>query len=65
MHAVTAVPPLRAPARPEIDFFPGVPDLASFPVRDWAWAVAEAGPPGAHRCSPAMPTRPATNGCGR
>jgi GntR family transcriptional regulator/MocR family aminotransferase len=40
---VTAVTQLRAPARPEIDFFPGVPDLASFPVRDWAWAVAEAG----------------------
>lgn len=37
-----AIPPLRAPERPEIDFFPGVPDLSSFPVRDWAWALGEA-----------------------
>lgn len=26
----------------EVDFRPGVPDLASFPRRDWAWALREA-----------------------
>ena len=40
---VATIAPLQVPRRPEIDFFPGVPDLSSFPVRDWAWAVAEAG----------------------
>jgi GntR family transcriptional regulator / MocR family aminotransferase len=39
--AASLVPP-RTPVHAEIDFFPGVPDLASFPVRDWAWALAEA-----------------------
>ncbi|MGH8961777.1 MAG: GntR family transcriptional regulator, partial [Jatrophihabitantaceae bacterium] len=47
--AATAVPSeekLAAPAAPSplaVDFFPGLPDLASFPMRDWSWAVAEAG----------------------
>jgi GntR family transcriptional regulator / MocR family aminotransferase len=38
-------PPPRpaAPARkPSIDFKHGLPDLASFPRRDWAWALREA-----------------------
>jgi GntR family transcriptional regulator / MocR family aminotransferase len=37
-------PPPRpaAPVRPSIDFKHGLPDLASFPRRDWAWAVREA-----------------------
>ncbi|GAB3533019.1 MocR-like pyridoxine biosynthesis transcription factor PdxR [Phytohabitans suffuscus] len=39
-------PPARpAPnpeARPEIDFAPGVPDLAGFPRADWVWAVRDA-----------------------
>ena len=37
-------PPPRAaaPARPAIEFKHGVPDLASFPRRDWAWAMREA-----------------------
>src|SRR3954451_6069514 len=39
--AASLVPPSAATS-PEIDFFPGVPDLASFPVRDWAWAMNEA-----------------------
>ena len=30
------------PARLAVDFRPGVPDLASFPRRDWAWAMREA-----------------------
>jgi GntR family transcriptional regulator / MocR family aminotransferase len=39
--------PSRGPApaaetKPEIDFASGVPDLASFPRADWAWAVREA-----------------------
>jgi GntR family transcriptional regulator/MocR family aminotransferase len=43
--------PARAPARapapaaplgPTVDFASGVPDLASFPRADWAWAVREA-----------------------
>ena len=38
------VPPPRpaAPARPSVDFRHGLPDLASFPRRDWAWAMREA-----------------------
>jgi GntR family transcriptional regulator / MocR family aminotransferase len=40
-----AVPPTPGPA-PEVpliaDFQPGVPDLASFPRTDWAWAVKQA-----------------------
>ena len=31
---------LPAP-RLEVDFLPGVPDLTSFPRRDWAWAMRE------------------------
>jgi GntR family transcriptional regulator / MocR family aminotransferase len=35
--------PVAAPApRLAIDFRPGVPDLTSFPRRDWAWALREA-----------------------
>ncbi|MFB4297503.1 PLP-dependent aminotransferase family protein [Actinomadura sp. NTSP31] len=46
--AAPAVPP--APPRPALphsrliaDFRPGVPDLGSFPMADWLWAVREAG----------------------
>jgi GntR family transcriptional regulator / MocR family aminotransferase len=38
-------PPAPDPARPAqltVDFASGVPDLASFPRADWAWAVREA-----------------------
>ncbi|MGH2716620.1 MAG: PLP-dependent aminotransferase family protein, partial [Thermoleophilaceae bacterium] len=35
-------PPPAAQVRPAIDFRHGVPDLASFPRRDWAWAMREA-----------------------
>jgi GntR family transcriptional regulator / MocR family aminotransferase len=42
----TAPPGPPGPAspapRPAIDFRPGVPDLNSFPVRDWLWAMSEA-----------------------
>ncbi|MDT4948124.1 MAG: hypothetical protein QOJ37_719 [Pseudonocardiales bacterium] len=31
-----------APPRLDIDFFPSLPDLASFPIRDWTWALTEA-----------------------
>jgi GntR family transcriptional regulator / MocR family aminotransferase len=39
------VPVRRAGAMPLLaaDFRPAVPDLASFPMRDWLWALAEAG----------------------
>jgi GntR family transcriptional regulator/MocR family aminotransferase len=37
-----AVPAPR-PARLTVDFRSGVPDLTSFPVRDWLWALGEAG----------------------
>ena len=37
--AQTAPPP----PQPAIDFLPGVPDLASFPRRDWIWALRDAG----------------------
>ena len=39
-----AGPPAPAAMAPRlaIDFRPGVPDLASFPRRDWAWAMTEA-----------------------
>lgn len=30
-----------APARLTIDFRPGIPDLTSFPRRDWAWALRD------------------------
>jgi GntR family transcriptional regulator / MocR family aminotransferase len=37
-------PPVRAAAAPllAVDFRSGVPDLSSFPVRDWLWAMREA-----------------------
>jgi GntR family transcriptional regulator / MocR family aminotransferase len=37
-------PPVRAAAPPRlaVDFRSGVPDLSSFPVRDWLWALREA-----------------------
>jgi GntR family transcriptional regulator / MocR family aminotransferase len=43
-----AVPVLPPPApevgpQPEISFTPGIPDLASYPVREWLWALGEAG----------------------
>jgi GntR family transcriptional regulator/MocR family aminotransferase len=31
------------PPRLAVDFRPGVPDLTSFPMRDWLWAIVEAG----------------------
>jgi GntR family transcriptional regulator/MocR family aminotransferase len=34
--------PAAAGPRLDVDFRPGVPDLNSFPVRDWLWAVSEA-----------------------
>jgi GntR family transcriptional regulator/MocR family aminotransferase len=36
-------PPVAALPAPrlEVDFLPGVPDLTSFPRRDWAWAMRE------------------------
>jgi GntR family transcriptional regulator / MocR family aminotransferase len=37
------------PARLDVDFLPGVPDLTSFPRRDWSWALREA-------CRTATPT---------
>lgn len=41
---VLAGPVPAGPARPQltVDFASGVPDLASFPRADWAWAVREA-----------------------
>jgi GntR family transcriptional regulator/MocR family aminotransferase len=43
--ATAAAPAVRdAPTpRPGIDFRYGVPDLTSFPMRDWLWALGEAG----------------------
>jgi GntR family transcriptional regulator/MocR family aminotransferase len=40
----SSVAPARPapPARLDVDFLPGVPDLTSFPRRDWAWALREA-----------------------
>ena len=48
---VSTAPPDRPapPARPAVDFATGVPDLTSFPRRDWAWALREA-------CRAATPT---------
>jgi GntR family transcriptional regulator/MocR family aminotransferase len=42
--AVVATPSSRprAAAGIEVDFRPGVPDLRSFPTRDWLWALGEA-----------------------
>jgi GntR family transcriptional regulator/MocR family aminotransferase len=43
--AHVATPPLPKTATPRplaVDFMPGVPDLTSFPRRDWAWALNEA-----------------------
>jgi GntR family transcriptional regulator/MocR family aminotransferase len=43
--SVRPSPPERpaSPPRLAVDFRPGVPDLASFPMRDWLWALGEAG----------------------
>jgi GntR family transcriptional regulator / MocR family aminotransferase len=42
-EAPPAPPPrTEAEVRPSIDFRHGTPDLASFPRRDWAWAMREA-----------------------
>ncbi len=48
--AANALPPPEAPERPAaapsarltVDFRAGVPDLTSFPRRDWAWGLREA-----------------------
>jgi GntR family transcriptional regulator/MocR family aminotransferase len=48
--AASELPAGPAPApRLAVDFRPGVPDLTSFPRRDWAWALREA-------CRTATPT---------
>ena len=45
--AAGAMTPSDLPAAPseaarlDVDFLPGVPDLTSFPRRDWAWAMRE------------------------
>src|SRR5215212_4398161 len=36
------VPAAAPPRRWAVDFKPGVPDLTTFPRRDWAWAMREA-----------------------
>jgi GntR family transcriptional regulator/MocR family aminotransferase len=36
-------PPPAPPPRLAVDFRYGVPDLTSFPLRDWLWALGEAG----------------------
>jgi GntR family transcriptional regulator/MocR family aminotransferase len=36
-----AEPRTAAPLRIEVDFRPGIPDLATFPRRDWMWALRE------------------------
>jgi GntR family transcriptional regulator/MocR family aminotransferase len=42
-QAAPAPPPAPVAApRLEVDFRPGVPDLASFPRNDWAWALRDA-----------------------
>jgi GntR family transcriptional regulator/MocR family aminotransferase len=46
VHAATAPAPasrVPPPERLTVDFRYGVPDLTSFPMRDWLWAVGEAG----------------------
>ncbi len=40
-HAPTPAPRTAHAPRLTVDFRPGVPDLASFPRRDWVWAVRE------------------------
>jgi GntR family transcriptional regulator / MocR family aminotransferase len=53
--AAGALAPLQLPAKPSarprlaVDFRPGVPDLTSFPRRDWVWALRES-------CRNATPT---------
>jgi GntR family transcriptional regulator / MocR family aminotransferase len=53
--ASSALAPTEAPADPRpsprlaVDFEPGVPDLTSFPRRDWAWALRES----CHEATPA------------
>jgi GntR family transcriptional regulator/MocR family aminotransferase len=47
-RAPAAVPPVSgSPPRLAVDFRSGVPDLTSFPRRDWAWALRE----GCHRAT--------------
>jgi GntR family transcriptional regulator/MocR family aminotransferase len=49
--AASELPRRAAPSPPlAVDFRPGVPDLTSFPRRDWAWALREA-------CQNAMPAQ--------
>lgn len=43
LHAATPDIPAASPAHLAIDFRYGVPDLAGFPMRDWLWAVGQAG----------------------
>src|SRR5438105_13892357 len=38
---VAAPRPVAPPARPQIDFRSGTPDLADFPRTDWQWAQRE------------------------
>jgi GntR family transcriptional regulator/MocR family aminotransferase len=42
-HAPAPPPPAPAAPVPSVDFRSGVPDIASFPMRDWMWAIGEAG----------------------
>jgi len=39
--SIRPAPEAEPAERLEVDFLPGVPDLTSFPRRDWAWAVRE------------------------
>jgi len=44
MVAPVAAPgSVAAPPRLDVDFRYGIPDLGSFPMRDWQWALGEAG----------------------
>jgi GntR family transcriptional regulator/MocR family aminotransferase len=36
------IPARTVPSRPAIDFVPALPDLTSFPRKDWIWALTEA-----------------------
>jgi len=42
VDAASSMPPVRAAPQLAVDFRPGVPDLASFPRRDWLAALREA-----------------------
>jgi GntR family transcriptional regulator / MocR family aminotransferase len=41
--SVQPAPRKAPPPRLDVDFRYGVPDLTSFPMRDWLWAMSEAG----------------------